>query len=139
MQNYSTDYDDIINLPHHVSKTRPQMSMQDRAAQFSPFAALTGYGDAIKEASRLVDEKILLDEEALEKLDLKFQVLSKHLAERPEVLFTYFIPDEFKNGGVYVDTAGIVKKIDPFRRLITLDDDTQIQMDDILEMQNKIF
>lgn len=115
------------------------MSMQDRAAQFSPFAALTGYGDAIKEASRLVDEKILLDEEALEKLDLKFQVLSKHLAERPEVLFTYFIPDEFKNGGVYVDTAGIVKKIDPFRRLITLDDDTQIQMDDILEMQNKIF
>ena len=77
------DYDDIINLPHHVSSTRPQMSMIDRAAQFSPFAALTGYDAAIKETGRLTDEKIELDEEALSNLNMKFQILF----EKPDTFF----------------------------------------------------
>lgn len=84
------DYDDIINLPHHVSSTRPQMSMIDRAAQFSPFAALTGYDAAIKETGRLTDEKIELDEEALSNLNMKFQILFERLDEQPDIAITYF-------------------------------------------------
>ncbi len=96
------DYDDIINLPHHVSTKRPQMSMLDRAAQFSPFAALTGYDAAIKETGRLTDEKIEMDEESLNMLNMKFQLLVDALDENQEVSFTYFKPDETKAGGAYV-------------------------------------
>ena len=78
-------YDEIINLPHHVSKTRPQMPMSDRAAQFAPFAALTGYESAIKETGRLTDERIELDEEALTALDMKYQLLMDALDDKPEV------------------------------------------------------
>ena len=100
--NGTHDYDDIINLPHHVSTRHPQMSMYDRAAQFSPFAALTGYDDAIQETGRLTEQKIELDEETLEKLDERFQILQEHLGEQPEVRFTYFKPDERKEGGAYL-------------------------------------
>ena len=86
----SDQYDDIINLPHHVSATRPQMSMQDRAAQFSPFAALTGYDAAIKETGRLTDDKIIMDEEGLNILNMKFQILIDNLFEEPEITITYF-------------------------------------------------
>ena len=82
------DYDDIINLPHHASSTRPRMSMIDRAAQFSPFAALTGYDAAIKETGRLTDEKIELDEEALNSLNMKFQILFERLDEQPDIAIT---------------------------------------------------
>ena len=92
-------YEDIINLPHHVSPTRPQMPMSDRAAQFAPFAALTGYDAAIKETGRLTDEKIELDEEALTALDMKYQFLMDALDDAPEVTITYFQPDERKAGG----------------------------------------
>ena len=98
----SGQYEDIINLPHHVSATRPQMSMIDRAAQFSPFAALTGYDAAIKETGRLTDEKIEMDEEALNILNMKFQILVDSLDDEPEVTFTYFKPDERKAGGAYI-------------------------------------
>ena len=98
----SGQYEDIINLPHHVSATRPQMSMLDRAAQFSPFAALTGYDAAIKETGRLTDEKIEMDEEALNILNMKFQILVDSLDDEPEVTFTYFKPDERKAGGAYL-------------------------------------
>ena len=87
-------YEDIINLPHHVSPKRPQMSMQDRAAQFSPFAALTGYEDAIKETGRLTDVKIELSDEDRELLDQKQQYLQEHIGDRPEITITYFVPDE---------------------------------------------
>ena len=87
------DYDDIINLPHHISKTRPQMSMKDRAAQFSPFAALTGYDAAIKETGRLTTEKIELDDEALNNLNMRFQILFERLDEHPDIAITYFKPD----------------------------------------------
>lgn len=100
-------YDEIINLPHHVSKTRPQMPMSDRAAQFAPFAALTGYDSAIKETGRLTDERIELDEEALTALDMKYQLLMDALNEAPKVTITYFQPDERKAGGKYASQVGV--------------------------------
>ena len=132
-------YDDIINLPHHVSKTRPQMSMIDRAAQFSPFAALTGYDAAIKETGRLTDEKIEMDEEALNILNMKFHLLVDRLADEPEITFTYFKPDERKAGGAYIDVTGKVKKVDDFERLIVMQNGTKMPMDDILNIEGEIF
>ena len=132
-------FDDIINLPHHVSATRPQMSMMDRAAQFSPFAALTGYDAAIKETGRLTDEKIEMDEEALNILNMKFQILVDSLDEEPEVTFTYFKPDEHKAGGAYIEVTGIVKKVDDFERLIVMQNGMKIPMDDILNIEGHIF
>ena len=134
-----SNYDDIISLPHHVSATRPQMSMIDRAAQFSPFAALTGYDAAIKETGRLTDEKIELDEESLNILNMKFQILVDSLADEPEVTFTYFKPDERKAGGAYVDVTGAVKKVDDFERLIVMQNGTKMPMDDILNIEGEIF
>ena len=132
-------YDDIIHLPHHVSKIRPQMSMQDRAAQFSPFAALTGYDAAIKETGRLTDERIELDEEALTALDMKYQLLMDALDDKPEVTITYFQPDERKAGGKYVSAVGTVKKVDDFERRITMQDGSKIPMDDVLIIDGEIF
>ena len=101
-------YDEIINLPHHVSPTRPQMPMSDRAAQFAPFAALTGYDAAIKETGRLTDERVELDKEALTALDMKYQLLMDALNEAPKVTITYFQPDERKAGGKYITATGAV-------------------------------
>ena len=132
-------YREIIDLPHHVSKTRPQMSMSDRAAQFAPFAALTGYDSAIKETGRLTDEKIELDEEALTALDMKYQLLMDALDDKPEVTITYFQPDERKAGGKYVSAVGAVKKIDDFERRITMRNGTRIPMDDVLSIDGEMF
>ena len=127
-------FDDIINLPHHVSATRPQISMLDRAAQFSPFVALTGYDAAIKETGRLTDEKIEMDEEALNILNMKFQILVDSLDEEPEVTFTYFKPDQRKAGGAYIEVTGKVKKVDGFERLIVMQNGIKIPMDDVLDV-----
>ena len=135
----SAQYDDIINLPHHVSSTRPQMPILDRAAQFAPFAALTGYDAAIKETGRLTDEKIEMDEEALNILNMKYQILVDSLDDEPEVTFTYFKPDERKAGGAYVKVTGTVKKVDDFERLIVMQDGTKLPMDNILNIDGKIF
>ena len=132
-------YDEIMGLPHHVSKTRPQMPMSDRAAQFAPFAALTGYDAAIKETGRLTDERIELDVEALSALDMKYQLLMEALDETPEVTITYFQPDERKAGGKYVSAVGTVKKIDDFERRITMRDGTRIPMDDVLSIDGELF
>ena len=132
-------YDKIMGLPHHVSKTRPQMPMSDRAAQFAPFAALTGYDSAIKETGRLTDERIELDVEALSALDMKYQLLMEALDEAPEVTITYFQPDERKAGGKYVSAVGTVKKIDDFERRITMRDGTRIPMDDVLSIDGELF
>ena len=137
--NSSTQYNDIINLPHHVSATRPQMPMLDRAAQFAPFAALTGYDAAIKETGRLTDEKIEMDEEALNILNMKYQILVDSLDDEPEVTFTYFKPDERKAGGAYVKVTGTVKKVDDFERLIVMQDGTKLPTDNILNIDGKIF
>jgi len=132
-------YEDIINLPHHVSTKRPQMSMLDRAAQFAPFAALTGYDAAIKETGRLTDEKIEMDEESLNMLNMKFQMLVDALDDEHEVTFTYFKPDKTKAGGAYITAAGSVKKIDDFERIITMTDGTKIPMDDVYSIESDIF
>ena len=132
-------YEDIINLPHHVSTKRPQMSMLDRAAQFSPFAALTGYDAAIKETGRLTDEKIEMDEASLNMLNMKFQLLVEALGDEHEVSFTYFKPDETKAGGAYVTATGIVKKVDDYERLITMVDGAKIPMDDVYSIESEIF
>ena len=132
-------YNEIINLPHHVSKTRPQMPMSDRAAQFAPFAALTGYDSAIKETGRLTDEKIEMDEEALNILNMKFQTLVDSLDDEPEVTFTYFKPDERKAGGAYIEITGTVKKVDDFERLIVMQNGTKMPMDDIQNIEGEIF
>ena len=132
-------YDEIMGLPHHVSRTRPQMPMSDRAAQFAPFAALTGYDSAIKETGRLTDEKIELDEEALTTLDMKYQFLMDALDDAPEVTITYFQPDERKAGGKYVSAVGVVKKVDDFERRITMQDGAKIQMDDVLSIDGELF
>ena len=132
-------YDEIMGLPHHVSKTRPQMPMSDRAAQFAPFAALTGYDAAIKETGRLTDERIELDVEALSALDMKYQLLIEALDEAPEVTITYFQPDERKAGGKYLTATGAVKKIDNFERRITMQDGAKIPMDDVLSIEGELF
>ena len=132
-------YDDIIDLPHHVSATRPRMSMIDRAAQFSPFAALTGYDAAIKETGRLTDERIELSEESRAALDIKQQLLMDNLADRPVVSVTYFVPDERKSGGAYVTVTGQVKKIDEFARLLILTDGVKIPLDEVLDLESGLF
>ena len=132
-------YNEIMGLPHHVSKTRPQMPMSDRAAQFAPFAALTGYDAAIKETGRLTDERIELDVEALSALNMKYQLLMEALDEAPEVTITYFQPDERKAGGKYVSAVGAVKKIDDFERRITMQDGAKIPMDDVLSIEGELF
>ena len=128
-------YDEITALPHHISKKRPQMPMSDRAAQFSPFAALTGYDDAIKETGRLTDSRVELEEDELLQLNLKFQAIKENLADNPVETFTYFKPDERKDGGAYLTVTGAVRKIDEYERTITLTDGTKLHMDSILEIE----
>ena len=132
-------YDDIIELPHHVSKTHPRMSMSDRAAMFSPFAALTGYGDAIRETSRLTDEKIVLSEESKEELNQKLRMISERLTGHLEVSVTYFLPDEKKAGGAYVTATGYVRKIDLLKRRVYMWGGVVIPIDNIYEIQGELF
>lgn len=136
----STDnYDDIINLPHHVSLTRPHMSSHDRAAQFSPFAALTGYDAEIKETARLTGEKQELDEERAAKLDACLQILVDNADERPTVSITYFLPDEKKSGGAYVTINGNFRRLDESDRTIVLVNGDKILIDDIYSIDGEIF
>ena len=104
-------YDDIINLPHHVSPTRQRMSMHDRAAQFAPFSALVGYDDAVAETARLTENRPELDEQEQKELDTRLRYLADHIKERPNVHIRYFMPDMRKNGGASVEYNGIVHKI----------------------------
>lgn len=122
------NYDDIINLPHYVSAKRPQMSMEDRAAQFSPFAALVGYEDGIAEANRQVEQLAELDENYLQELDEKLQYIREHIAERPFAEITYFEPDGAKRGGSYKTVRGNVKRIDRDKRQIVFSDKRTISL-----------
>ena len=133
------EYDDIINLPHHVSKTRHPMSMLERAAQFSPFQALTGYGAAIKETARLTDEKAELGEDDLSALNVKLRILMDHLEESPEVSFVCFQPDERKAGGSYVSVTGKVRKIDGIKGVIIFQNGEKIQIENIVNIEGKLF
>ena len=132
-------YDDIINLPHHVSKKHPQISLYARSAQFAPFAALTGYEDAIKETSRETSEKIDIDDELKSILDSKLQIIMEQKKNKPEISFTYFIPDSKKDGGSYITVTGIVKKIDLYDQHIYLANNTEIPINDIINISGEIF
>ena len=129
-----SDYDDIINLPHHQSKNHPHMSLYDRAAQFAPFAALTGYDDAVKEAMRLTDSKPELDENQLEELDQKLADLMTRIEEHPEVTITYFEPDDKKEGGAYITCVGKLKKIDIYEKQLVLTGNRFIRICDIVSI-----
>ena len=132
------DYNDIINLPHHQSDRRSHMSLYDRAAQFAPFSALTGHDDAIKETARLTDKKIELDDYDKMLLDNKMTFILNHIYEQPEITVTYFIPDTNKEGGMYLDFAGNIKKYDSVQRIICFIDKTEISIDDIIEIKSQI-
>lgn len=137
--NETQQYDDIIDLPHHVSTTRAHMSLHDRAAQFLPFAALTGYDDAIKETGRLTKERISLSESEIESLNERLHILSEEQDSHPKISVTYFVPDENKAGGAYETTEGSVKRIDEYRRVLVLTDGRQIAMEDMIELDGEIF
>lgn len=132
-----TPYDDIMNLPHHVSSTRPHMAVADRAAQFAPFAALTGHDAAIKETARLTDEKLQLDENSKAAIDEKLRYLLEQ--DESEAIFTYFVPDKNKSGGAYVSHAGVVKKVDTIEQIITLTDGISFQIDDLYRIDGDRF
>lgn len=132
----SHKYEDIIHLPHHVSTKHPQMDCIDRAAQFSPFAALTGYEAALEETGRLTEERIELDEDVKAELDRSFQRIRKQLSEKPLVSLTYFKPDERKEGGAYVTLTGRVKKMDENARKIVFEDETVVWMEDVVWIMN---
>ena len=131
-------YDDIISLPHPVSGSHPPMPVAERAAQFSPFAALTGFEDAIRETGRLTDSKVELDEDARELLDEKIKRLRRLQAESGEMPWaavTYFRPDEKKDGGAYVTVTGRVKRVDEYERVLVLQDGKRISLGDIVGME----
>lgn len=134
----SGPYDDIINLPHHVSRTRPQMPQAGRAAQFAPFSALVGYGAALVETARLTDRRIELEEDDWAALDRKQQELLERIGERPEVAITWFVPDARKDGGQYITTVGRLKRIDEVRRVMVLVDRTEIPLNDIFDIEAEI-
>jgi len=124
-------YDDILDLPRPKSKHEP-MPMSDRAAQFSPFAALTGYGDAIDETARLTDARIELSEEERAELDYKQQYLST--LDSPMVTVTYFVPDSRKSGGAYVTHTGVLKRVDEVERMMVFNDGVRIPIAEIISI-----
>ena len=128
-------YDDIIDLPHHVSKTRQRMSMIDRAAQFSPFAALVGYEDAVEETARLTDKKIELTEESKLSISEKLRTVSENAEDEMTVKIIYFVPDKKKEGGEYVTALGAVKYIDEYDRIVIMADKTVIPIDQIWDVE----
>jgi hypothetical protein len=132
-------YSKIINLPHHVSSKHAPMPMIERAAQFAPFAALTGYDSEIKEKARFVDKKISLSEEVLTELNVKFQIIKECISSEPELNFIVFEPDMRKSGGKYLTISGTVKKIDEIERKIILKDGTKIAINNILDITGEIF
>jgi hypothetical protein len=129
-------YDDIIHLPHHRSAKHPAMPQADRAAQFSPFAALTGYDAAVKETARLTDRRIELDEDEKAALDETLRALVQRIDQRPEVRLTYFRPDEKKDGGAYVTAVGKLKRVDTLTRTLLLEDGRKIPMDSVISVES---
>ena len=128
------NYEDIIHLPHHRSKKHAPMPLIDRAAQFSPFAALTGHDAAIRETARITDRKIELDEYEIAALDEKLHQIKEQLIIHPEITVTYFQPDLRKDGGEYVTITSSVKKMDEYTKALIMEDGTRILIEDIIEL-----
>ncbi|MBQ6560039.1 MAG: hypothetical protein IJL85_04320 [Erysipelotrichaceae bacterium] len=133
------NYDDIIDLPHFVSKNRHQMEINERAAQFAPFAGLVGFGESISEASRLTDCFIELSDEEKQELDQKFQILENHLKEQPEVKIEYFVKDEKKSGGAYMSTTAVIRRVDLVERRLIAMDKRSFSFDDIRDLESPLF
>lgn len=128
-------YDDIIQLQHHQSTKRAHMSLHDRAAQFAPFAALTGHEAAIEETARLTENEIMLDETAIADVNDKLYEISQHLAEQWRVSITYFKPDRKKQGGAYLTDVGVIRKINEIEQLIIMDSGMRIKMEQIIKVE----
>ena len=133
------DYSDIINRPYKKSKKYKHMSQKDRAAQFAPFAALTGHDAAIKETARLTDERLELSDEVIMRLNDQLNMIRDNIGTEQEVSITYFVPDDKKSGGAYLTHSGVVKKIDEFERKLIMQDETVIPIEQISEIQGEIF
>ena len=131
-------YDDMIYMPHFKSKKRPQMSLHDRAAQFAPFAALTGYDESISETSRRTDRQIRLSESEKAELDRRFRILSRHIDEHPEVTIRYFVPDERKTGGSYETATFRARAIDLYERALVSEEKEKYALDYILELHGAV-
>lgn len=131
-------YDDIISLPHHVSPVHPPMPVGDRAAQFAPFAALTGYEEAVEEAARLTDNRTELNMDRIEELDRELRRLKEHIKERPKAEIIFFKPDERKAGGAFATAYGEVKKIDEYLGKVIMEDGSIIPIGDIYEINTEL-
>ena len=127
-------YDDIINLPHHVSPTRKRMSMHDRAAQFAPFAALVGYDDAVAETARLTESRPELDEQEQRAINERLAYIADHIHEQPEVRIKYFVPDERKSGGAILEVDGTVKKTSSIDGTLFMTDGCVISITDVIDI-----
>lgn len=135
----SDSYEDIINMPHQTSRKHPRMSMENRAAQFAPFAALTGFSDEVKETARLTDRRIELEDEFKLIISNKLNYLLENKDKRSEVIVTYFVYDGKKSGGMYVDKKGIIKKINLQEGIIIFEDKDIISINEIIDIEGEAF
>lgn len=131
-------YDDIIHLPHHVSRTRKPMPMINRAAQFAPFAALTGHDEAITETARQTTPKRILSSDEQEILSKRLAYAIDHISERPNLTFSYFIPDTLKDGGRYVTITGVIRKYDALEKTVVLETNEILLIDNILSTSGEM-
>lgn len=132
------DFSDIINLPHHQSRRHPQMSMKERAAQFAPFAALTGYGSAISEVARLTEEQVPLGDDDNDRLNRLVTHIADRISEQPSVTIVYFKPDSRKQGGSYETITGRLKRIDDYEQQLVMLDGTAIPFENIMDISQNI-
>lgn len=132
-------YEDIVNLPPHISKKHPQPTMLERAARFAPFAAITGYEEMVLEEARVTEERIELDEGTLAMLNEKLNIIHDSLDSEPVIQITYFEPDKKKSGGAYISITGTVKRIDEYERLVIMSDGKKILIDEIFGLESKLF
>lgn len=127
-------YDDIINMPHHVSKKHPRMSLENRSAQFAPFAALTGYEEEVEETARTTDKRIEITDEIKNTINMRLKIIQEKLYTKPKVTITYFIPDNKKEGGNYKKVTSNLLKIDKYKQLIILKDKIEVPVNSIIDM-----
>lgn len=135
----SDKYDDIINMPHHVSQRHRPMSRADRAAQFSPFAALTGYEATLNESARVTDSRAELDEQEKQKINERLSFLHSCEKQRPRISITYFVPDERKQGGAYITENITLRRIDSYNRTVVTADGNSIAFDNIAGIDGEMF
>lgn len=133
------DYSDIIHHPHHVSSKRPQMPRANRAAQFSPFAALTGYDDLVRESARVTSRRVELSEDDLADINARLQFVQEHISTYPKITIIYFEEDQFKSGGAYVECVGAVIKIRPMEQYLVMEDGSEILFGDIISITGDLF